>query len=563
LGAGAGAGAAPESMFRTPPSFAPEYCVRYRQLASEIFLGGVYIRLYLKQPSFRLTNPVLFVEKLVECWEACFNIQAPTSTSASTTDSDSRALVLGNEDFLALLTSCLVCAIKAEPSVVDHLLSWGFVPSVVALLKRALNAGRRGTPMVCTVRLLLQLVVRPDVVDCLAGSKVDPVQQLTRCLRPDAPAFSASVSTPSPSDLPRDATLVVELLKRIFLAQSRYLQQFVRSARAVDLPPFLLDKVLGASAQALSGVTHASALRIHTVDLLKAIVAAADEETSSLLQALLDAHPAWEEFRHQRHDLFITDREKTDIYLIQDGLDQKFAGLLTDGAEGLSDMFSTKYAPNEGVDLASPFASAASAASVAAAAGLAAAPAPAAAPAANSVGGAGDGAKVVSAGGSGTSSRASVSSATRPAVTLAAGAASKRKSTPASTPVHASTPISAPIASTTPTPAVPPKARKSEKPPATANAPPSSTKSQITTSVHKGESGIGLDLGKNKLGMGQVLRFKEFVGVNPASLCNPPIQVGDVIVAVNGTSCASLSDTVRLIRGTQAGALVLTLERES
>ncbi len=46
--------------FKTAIEMTPEYRVVYRQLENEIFIGGVYIRLYLKQPTFRLSNPVFF-----------------------------------------------------------------------------------------------------------------------------------------------------------------------------------------------------------------------------------------------------------------------------------------------------------------------------------------------------------------------------------------------------------------------------------------------------------------------------------------------------------------------
>ena len=48
---------------------------------------------------------------------------------------DSRAVVLGNEDFLALLTSCLVCVVKGEASIVDHLIECGFIHSFGELLR--------------------------------------------------------------------------------------------------------------------------------------------------------------------------------------------------------------------------------------------------------------------------------------------------------------------------------------------------------------------------------------------------------------------------------------------
>jgi len=56
--------------------------VVYRQLVDEIYIGGVYIRLFLKQPTYKLSNPVLFAEKLVEFWESSFKLQISTSTDS-------------------------------------------------------------------------------------------------------------------------------------------------------------------------------------------------------------------------------------------------------------------------------------------------------------------------------------------------------------------------------------------------------------------------------------------------------------------------------------------------
>ena len=113
----------------------------------------------------------------------------------------------------------------------------------------------------------------------------------------------------------------------------------------------------------------------------------------------------------------------------------------------------------------------------------------------------------------------------------------------------------------TPTHAPPPVPAR--PPPADPSLAPLTRIVHLTTAVVKGELGIGLDLGKSRSGQGQVLRFKPFPPEvpNPASLCNPAIVVGDVIVGVNGLRCDSLSETVKIIRGTQ-GTVEITLERE-
>ena len=51
-------------------------------------------------------------------------------------------MVLGSEDFTSLLTSCLVCVVKNEPEMLDHLISWGFLHTLVTLLKRSIDTNR-------------------------------------------------------------------------------------------------------------------------------------------------------------------------------------------------------------------------------------------------------------------------------------------------------------------------------------------------------------------------------------------------------------------------------------
>lgn len=303
-----GAAAGLQDTFPVPPSISPEYAVHYQQLAAELYVGGVYIRLFLKQPTFRLSNPVFFLEKLVEFWESAFNTQVPLGSERHAGEaSDSRAVVLGSEDFLSLLTSSIVCVVKSEQSVLDHLLSWGFAHNLCDLLQRAVTAGRRGAPVTSIMRLLHQLIGRVDAVDNLASAPVDIVRQVTRAL---GGAGAAAPSIDGVIVLPREAAIYVELLKRIF--QSRLSQQlghFVQMAMQADLPNFLLSHVIGAPAAACEQVRSAPAMRIHAVDLVKAIIAA-DEFAAAPLQALLDAHPAWAEFRDQSHDLFITVRNR-------------------------------------------------------------------------------------------------------------------------------------------------------------------------------------------------------------------------------------------------------------
>lgn len=86
-----------------------------------------------------------------------------------------------------------------------------------------------------------------------------------------------------------------------------------------------------------------------------------------------------------------------------------------------------------------------------------------------------------------------------------------------------------------------------------------------STIVEKGSLGIGLDLSKMKDGRAAVARFKQFPegNPNPAALAVPKIMAGDIIAAVNGKACNSFAEAVAAIRSADAGSLELTFLREA
>ena len=252
------------------------------------------------------------------------------------------------------------------------------------------------------------------------------------------------------------------------------------------------------------------------------------------------------------------------MYLIQDSSDTKFAGLLTNGplSEGIAEMFNSKsYFSGAGspfggssTPAASPFGSG-PAKPAGAPATAAATATPAASASARPVSSA---RPVPSVGAPATAANTSETARRLSVPTAGSGAAPVANNSNTSA-ADAARRNSLPAGNAMPPPPPP-------QPMSVPGSPPPSTPRRVTTfttSVEKGELGIGLDLGKSKTGLGLVLRLKEFPAdtINPASVCNPPIYAGDVIIAVNGISCSSLSETVKIIRAA-AGALQLTFERE-
>ena len=50
--------------------------------------------------------------------------------------------------------------------------------------------------------------------------------------------------------------------------------------------------------------------------------------------------------------------------------------------------------------------------------------------------------------------------------------------------------------------------------------------------------------------------------INPASLCNPAILPGDLIIGVNGVDCPIFADAVKALKAPEVGSkIILKLQR--
>ena len=281
--------------FGRPIILAPDFAVVYKNLRGELYVGEVYIRLYLKQRTFRLTNPVHFLEQLVVVWENSFNNQVPLSRdnilNPSTNSTD---LVLGNEDFLSLLTSSIICVLSTEADTLDHLISWGLDHRLFEFLQRAIDTSRRGVPMVCILRLLKWIVGSSSALTHLCANMDCKVvlNLLRESMRNDLN---------SANKLQYDAVIAAEVMKIIFhTASFPIIDILVREAINVQIPEFILDDVLSSN---IEYVRNPNNLRIYCVDTLKAMYEASG--STPHLQDLLNGHKAWRRYRTQSHDLFL------------------------------------------------------------------------------------------------------------------------------------------------------------------------------------------------------------------------------------------------------------------
>ncbi|GFR46452.1 hypothetical protein Agub_g8026, partial [Astrephomene gubernaculifera] len=97
-------------------SLPPGAAVQYDKLRGELFVGGAYVRLFLKQPRHPLRQPGRFAEGLMERY-------LPELASPAR-----------DPDLLVLLAAAAVALIRSHPNMAEHLCRGGYLAKLLAQL---------------------------------------------------------------------------------------------------------------------------------------------------------------------------------------------------------------------------------------------------------------------------------------------------------------------------------------------------------------------------------------------------------------------------------------------
>jgi len=151
----------------------PGFYVKYTKLADELYIGGVYVRLFLKEPTFALRDPSAFLEMLLQRWgqelESLTNGGgAAYVVDLNNTDNESNALTTAKQDVLELVTSASVYLCKVRISLCDKISTWGYMPRALDFLQRSIVIDMVGTPMVSAVRMIHAASSRRVNVEAIA-----------------------------------------------------------------------------------------------------------------------------------------------------------------------------------------------------------------------------------------------------------------------------------------------------------------------------------------------------------------------------------------------------------
>jgi len=323
---------------QVPWNLAEDFKLRYPSLEEELFVGGVFIRNYLKDPKYALREPRNFLDELMRLFigKSRYRVdkivesgdRPKSDATASKVPSigdgfiDTGQITLHSKEdpLLTPVTSAIVCLLKVRDNLLRHVGELGYGPQIVTLLVKVAPVSSQDVVAVSCIRLLHQFGESRMVVQSIAKSNIPVIAPILSTIKP----------------LHADSAFTLEVLKRVISANAakdvsngapgssdlggaaRSESQLIGEAlkEEVNLVNFLTS-ILEAKTEGISKLATEdyNIAKVHAIDTVKAMQK--DARYGPMVVSMLADSSVWEEYRDQSHDLFVSETEsaKRDYYL--------------------------------------------------------------------------------------------------------------------------------------------------------------------------------------------------------------------------------------------------------
>lgn len=293
----------------------PEQASGQQEMRDEPQVGGVYVRLFLKDPKFPLRNPKRFLEGLLDQY-----VSAVAATHGKGTE-------LADPELPLLLSAALVSLLRVHPSLADHVGHLGYIPKLVA---STANESRRETMSsgeAVLARTNTEESLTMEDGEGIGGNQTPQERVRLSCLRVlhqlAASTTCAEAMATTGVGLPQvvpllmkaigwqgGSVLALETLKRVVVAGNRARDALVAQGLKAGLVQVLLGLLdwraggtNGLCAQMKWNESEASVGRVLAVEVLHAF--ASEGAHSAKVRDTLNASDVWSAYKDQRHDLFL------------------------------------------------------------------------------------------------------------------------------------------------------------------------------------------------------------------------------------------------------------------
>jgi len=256
-----------------------EYKFQFQELDNEVFVGGVYVRLFMKQPEFPLRNPKRFLEGLLKEY---FKVALRESQKNDGVDNT----------MPVLLSAATVSLLRIHKLLSEHAASLGYISSLVKFIERVYSNASASEVCGSALRLAHQLSVNVRVAEALASVKPEATNVFMRC-------FEIGLGA---------KILALEIIKRSLNPQNRGRDGLVKQALDCKLVQALLNildwnaqegKEKGISANNADEGTQ----RVLVVDIIHLL--RKDGAYAEVIREMVDENEIWKAYSQQKHDLFL------------------------------------------------------------------------------------------------------------------------------------------------------------------------------------------------------------------------------------------------------------------
>ncbi|KAL8040659.1 hypothetical protein ABFX02_10G112300 [Erythranthe guttata] len=287
----------------------PEQASGQQEMKDEPQVGGIYVRLFLKDPKFPLRNPKRFLEGLLDQY----------LTSIAATHYDSQAV---HAELPLLLSAALVSLLRVYPALADHVGYLGYVPKLVSAV--AYEASRESMATeTCVSEDTSSLQTSQTPQERIRLSCLRVLHQLAGSTTCAEAMAATSVGTPQVVPLLMKAIgwqggsiLALETLKRLVVAGNRARDALVAQGLKVGLVEVLLGLLdwraggrNGLCSQMNWNESEASIGRVLAIEVLHAF--ATEGAYCTKVRDILNASDVWNAYKDQRHDLFLPSNAQT------------------------------------------------------------------------------------------------------------------------------------------------------------------------------------------------------------------------------------------------------------
>ncbi|KAK2499613.1 hypothetical protein MC885_004710, partial [Smutsia gigantea] len=263
----------PDVNWKLPEDFA----VVFGEAEGELAVGGVFLRIFIAQPTWVLRKPREFLIALLEKLTELLEKNNPHGETLET------------------LTMATVCLFNAQPQLADQVPPLGHLPKVIQAMNHRNNAVPKSAIRVIHALSENELCVRAMASLETIGPLMNGMKK-----RPDT------------------VGLACEAINRMFQKEQ---SELVAQALKADLVPYLLKLLEGIG---LENLDSPSATKAQIVKALKVMTRSLQH--GEQVNEILSRSSVWSAFKDQKHDLFISESQ-TAGYLTGPGV----AGYLTAG----------------------------------------------------------------------------------------------------------------------------------------------------------------------------------------------------------------------------------------